>query len=207
MAIRNIVFDVGNVIVPWDPVGIETRAFGSDRVCADGYVAPFRDNEIWLSVNRGELTLAEAKQHYIALCGLTADDVDCLYEELFASFPLMHETRALMDELQATGYRLFAITDNVHEIVAHLKAIHDFWPMFEVAAVSAEIGVLKPDPRIFRWLLDTAGLTARECLFFDDVARNVDGAAAVGMAGRVFTDAATARRDLGALGVNVARAA
>ncbi len=206
MPIRNIVFDVGNVLVPWDPAGIEARALGVERVSATGFVPPFRGNATWLAVNRGELTLTEAKRHYIAHDGLTADDVDKLYEALFDSFPIKADTLALMHELRCAQYRLFAITDNVHEVVAHLKESHDFWALFETAAVSAEIGVLKPDPRIYRWLLDTARIEASECVFLDDVERNVDGAKAVGMEAFVFTDAPMARRDLRSVGVEIAHA-
>ncbi|MEE4199744.1 HAD family hydrolase [Erythrobacter sp.] len=203
MAIRNFVFDVGNVLVPWDPAGIERRAFGEERVAAADYVAPLRGHDTWIAVNRGELTLEEAAQRYIAEDGFARGDIDRLYAELFASFPLIADSAQLLRECRAAGYRTFAITDNVHEIVAHLKGVHDFWPLFEVAAVSAELGVLKPDPAIYRWLLDTAELTARECVFLDDVARNVEGARAVGMEAFLFTNAAQARRDLAAIGVDL----
>lgn len=207
MAIRNIVFDVGNVLVPWDPAGIEGRALGRARVEADDFVPPLRGNPVWLAVNRGELSLEEAKAVYVAEHGFAPQEIDALWDALYASFPLIADTRAMMDELKAARYRLFAITDNVHEIVAQLKRDYDFFDLFEVAAVSAELGFLKPDPRIYRWLLDTAGIEAGECVFLDDVQRNVDGARAAGMEARLFTNAAKAREDLRALGVSLPEAA
>ncbi|MEM9502151.1 MAG: HAD family phosphatase [Pseudomonadota bacterium] len=207
MAIRNIVFDVGNVIVPWDPVGIEQRAFGEERVASNRYTSPFRGNQIWLAINRGEISLDDARARYVANHDFTPNEIERLYVELMASFPLKIDTLVLMNELKVAGFRLFAITDNVREIVAHLKEAHDFWHLFDHAAVSAEIGVLKPDARIYRWLLNTAGLSAAECVFLDDVQRNVDGAKAVGMAAQLFTDAAQARRDLRSVGVDVAEVA
>ncbi|MDJ0978263.1 MAG: HAD family phosphatase [Erythrobacter sp.] len=206
MPIRNIVFDVGNVLVPWDPTGIETRALGEERMAQDAFVPPLRGNPIWLALNRGELSLGEAKARYIAEQGFAGEEIDRLWEALFASFPLIPETRALMDDLKSTGYRLFAITDNVREIVARLKRDYDFFDHFEVAAVSAELGFLKPDPRIYRWLLGTARIEADESVFLDDVERNVDGAKAVGMEAFVFTTAAKARADLRAMGVTLPEA-
>ncbi|MEM7688640.1 MAG: HAD family phosphatase [Pseudomonadota bacterium] len=203
MPVRNIVFDVGNVLVPWDPAGIEVTAFGQERLEADGFVPPLRGNPTWLAVNRGELSLEEAKAVYVAQQGFAPEEIDALWEALFKAFPLMSDTRAMMDELKTSGYRLFAITDNVHEIVAQLKRDYDFFDQFEVAAVSAELGVLKPDPRIYQWLLDTAKFEATECVFLDDVQRNVDGAKAVGMEACLFTTAAKAREDLRALGVSL----
>ena len=203
MAIRNVVFDVGNVLVPWDPAGIEATGLGKARVEADGFVPPLRGNPVWLAVNRGELSLDEAKAVYVAEQGFTPQEIDALWEALFAAFPLITDTRVMMDELKAAGYRLFAITDNVHEIVAQLKRDYDFFDLFEVAAVSAELGFLKPDPRIYRWLLETGGIEAGESVFLDDVERNVEGAKAVGMGACVFTTAAKAREDLRALGVSI----
>ena len=203
MPIRNVVFDVGNVLVPWDPAGIETRAFGKERVEAEGFVPPLRGHPIWLAVNRGELSLDQAKPRYVADHGFAPADIDALWEALYASFPLIEDTRVMMGELKAAGYRLFGITDNVNEIVAQLKRDYDFFDLFEVAAVSAELGYLKPDPRIYRWLLDTASIEAGESVFLDDVQRNVDGAKAVGMEALVFTTATKAREDLRALGVRL----
>nr|WP_282099687.1 HAD family phosphatase [Qipengyuania qiaonensis] len=161
-------------------------------------------NPLWLALNRGEYTLAQARAIYIAEHGFSEDEVDRLFESLFASFVLIDGTVELMHELRGLGARLFAITDNVHEIVAHLQREHDFWPLFEQAAVSAELGVLKPDPRMYRHVLELGAIDPTETLFFDDVARNVAGAEAVGMHARVFTDAAKARVDLRELGVDIA---
>lgn len=201
MPIRNVVFDVGNVLVPWDPAGIERKAFGEPRLEAEGFVPPLRGNPVWLAVNRGELSLAEAKAQYVVQQGFAPEEIDALWEALYAAFPLITDTRVMMDELKAGGYRLFAITDNVHEVVAQLKRDYDFFDMFEAAAVSAELGFLKPDPRIYRWLLEVGGIEAGESVFLDDVQRNVDGARAIGMEACLFTDAAKAREDLRALGL------
>ena len=203
MPIKNVVFDVGNVLVPWDPAGIEAAGLGKARVEAEGFVPPLRGNPVWLAVNRGELSLDQAKAVYVESQGFAPEEIDALWEALYAAFPLMTDTRELMDELKAAGYRLFAITDNVHEIVAQLKRDYDFFDMFEAAAVSAELGFLKPDPRIYRWLLETGGIEAGQSVFLDDVQRNVDGAKAVGMEACLFTNAAKARKDLGALGVKL----
>jgi HAD superfamily hydrolase (TIGR01509 family) len=69
--------------------------------------------------------------------------------------------------------------------------------------VSAELGVLKPDKRMFLHVIEAGSLQPQECVFFDDVAANVAGAEAVGMHGRLFTDALRARTDLLELGVAV----
>ena len=113
-----------------------------------------------------------------------------------ASFDL-----ASLNAQDALSYRLFALTDNVHEIVAHLQDTHQFWPLFEGATVSAEVGLLKPDPLIYRHLLDTHGLEADETVFLDDIPRNVAGAKDAGIHAFLFTTAEQAEADLASLGV------
>ncbi|WFL78445.1 HAD family phosphatase [Altererythrobacter arenosus] len=201
MPIRNIVFDIGNVVVPWDPHAIVRDALGDERVDQPGFRSPFARSETWIAVNRGEHSLEEAKPLFIERHGLADDEVDRLYQALFDSMVLLEGTVPLMRDLAAAGHRLFALTDNVREIVAHLRRRYDFWDLFEHAAVSAEIGVLKPDPRIYQHLIDAGSLDPQETLFFDDLPRNVAGAEAVGMIGRVFTTAQAARCDLAQLDV------
>ena len=186
--------------------GIERTALGEARVEAEGFVPPLRGNPIWLAVNRGELSLAEAKSAYVSEQSFAPNEIDALWEALYASFPLITDTRVMMDELKSAGYRLFSITDNVHEIVSQLRRDYDFFDQFEAVAVSAELGFLKPDPRIYNWLLETGGIEAHESVFLDDVQRNVDGAKAVGMQACLFTTAAKAREDLRALGVRLPEA-
>ena len=208
MTIRNVVFDIGNVLVRWDPVGIVEMAFslaGEEAVARRE--ALFGDIDIWRALNRGELTIVEAKRAYVADGHLSEEEAERLFDAIRASLTLLEDTPPLMERLAAAGYRLFALTDNVREIVADLSERHDWWALFEGATVSAEVGCLKPDPRIYRHLLESHGLAPDETVFLDDLPRNVEGARAAGMHAFVFTDAKQAERDLRSLGVEPAEAA
>ena len=200
--IRNIVFDIGNVVVRWDPTLIIERTFEQPDQTERIRDAIF-GHPIWFSLNRGEVTEPEAKQAYANALGLADDVLEKLFFHIKDSQSLRDDTIALMSSLQAQDYRLFALTDNVHEIVQYLKETYPFWTMFEHATVSADVGTLKPSAEIFHHLLSTNELAAEETLFFDDVPKNVAGAKQVGMNAFVFDDAATAIRDLRSLGVSV----
>jgi putative hydrolase of the HAD superfamily len=93
------------------------------------------------------------------------------------------------------------LTDNVHEIVAYHKSRNTFWELFEGCVVSAEIGLLKPNPEIFRHLLRTYDLTAAETVFLDDVQVNIDGARSIGIEAKLFTTPERCEQDLRALGL------
>ncbi len=198
--IRNVIFDIGNVIVRWDPVHIITQCFGAARATPEIVGAVFGP-DIWHPLNRGTLTGAEARAAYCAALGLSALEADTLFAEINASLTPVEGTRALMDRLAAAGYRLFALSDNVHELVTHLKTTQDFWPLFEGAIISAEVGLLKPDPAIYETLLQTFDLNAGECVFLDDVPANVAGAQSAGLHAFQFATSARADADLQALGL------
>ena len=204
MTIRNVVFDIGNVLVRWDSLGIVEATFGlkGEEAKARRH-ALFGETDIWRALNRGEHTEAGAKTAYVEAGLLTADEADAMFAALYDSLHLLVDTPPLMERLVKAGYRLFALTDNVHEIVAHLADTHEWWAMFEAVTNSAAIGCLKPDPRMYRHLLDTNGLVPEETVFLDDMPGNVAGAHAAGMHAFVFTDAAQAERDLRSLGVEL----
>jgi putative hydrolase of the HAD superfamily len=198
--IRNVVFDIGNVIVRWDPSLIATRTFGPERA-TPGLVGAIFGPETWLPLNRGELTGVQAKQAYQDRLGFTSAETEQLFYYINDSLDLFTDTVALMERLQNAGFRIFALSDNVHEIVHYLKQRYDFWRFFEGAVVSAEIGLLKPSKAIFSHLLETHDLRAEDCVFLDDVLANVAGAQAVGMYALQFSDAARAEQELKALGL------
>lgn len=201
--IKNVVFDVGNVMVRWSPPEIVYRCFAlapESDANLERAQALFRC-ETWRRLNLGQLTQAEAELTFQADLGLTADETRDVFFHVMDHQEMIEGTLEIARRLRQAGYRVFALTDNVHEIVAHLKSRHRFWDVFEGAVVSAEIGLMKPDAAIFRHLLQTFGLQPSETVFFDDVQGNIDGARAVGIEARLFTTADKCEQDLRELGL------
>jgi putative hydrolase of the HAD superfamily len=200
--IRNIVFDLGNVVVRWSPELICQRAFGTAAATPERVAAIFGD-PVWKALNRGEMTAAAAISHYAEALRLTSAEADALLYHITDTQELVPGTLELIETLSAQGFRLFALTDNVHEIVRYLRERFTFWSHFEGVVISAEVGCLKPDPAIFRHLLDTYALVPAETLFLDDMQPNVEGARQVGIKAVKFVGAARAKDDLRAFGLPV----
>jgi putative hydrolase of the HAD superfamily len=200
--IRNVVFDIGNVFVRWSPPEVIRRSFGHAPDSAENRErAALLRSPLWLRLNRGEVTQAEAELAYQAEHGLTQQQAADLLFHAIHHQELIEGTEGIARRLKVAGYRVFALTDNVREIVAHLKTRFQFWDVFDGAVVSAEIGMLKPHEGIFRHLVDTFGLEPSETVFLDDVQNNIDGARRVGLQARLFTTAAQCEQDLRALGL------
>ena len=201
--IRNVVFDVGNVMVRWAPAEIIHRCFDLAPETDENLQraeAIFR-SPIWRQLNLGRLNTTEAALAYQSGLGLTREETEKLFFHVTDHQHVIEGTVAIVRRLKAAGLRVLALTDNVHEIVAYHKTRNSFWVLFEGAVVSAEIGLMKPDPAIFRHLLDAYALTAAETLFFDDFQVNVDGARAVGIEARLFTTPERCEQDLRELAV------
>jgi putative hydrolase of the HAD superfamily len=76
---------------------------------------------------------------------------------------------------------------------------HLFPEMFDAVVISAEVGMRKPEERIFRHAADLLGVALAECVFIDDIKANVVAAEALGMTGLVHTEAAGTAARLGEL--------
>jgi putative hydrolase of the HAD superfamily len=200
--IRNIVFDIGNVVVRWSPEAICEAAYGKEAATPEVVASVFGD-PLWIALNQGKVSVPDAMAQYAAKLGWADEFRDSFFGHLTESLIEVPGTIAMMHGLKADGYRLFALTDNVHEIMAYLRERYDFWALFEGVVNSAELGTIKPDPAIYHHLLNTHDLVPGETLFLDDLAKNVAGAQAVGIHAIQFATCAAAQVEMRAMGVQV----
>ena len=198
--IKNIVFDIGNVVVRWSPEEIIRLTFG-DCASAEEKAKSVFQSDIWLNLNKGLLSENDAKTQYRDVLGFTELECERLFYYVKQTQILIYGSVELIRRCKSAGYRVFALTDNVHEIVSHLKATYTFWDLFEGAIVSAEVGLLKPQVEIYESLLYQYGLEASETVFIDDMPYNVAGAESVGMNAILFKNAYQCAQALKALGV------
>lgn len=191
---KTIVFDIGNVLVRWDPVPAFRPELGSDAAVKDFLARTdfFARN---LRADRGE--------RFGALAQEIADPDDRM---LFATYAMrfactvqhaIEETWVLLDRLRRRGHAIHAITNWSAEtwpigLTAHPR-LHE---AFGVTIVSGRERMTKPDPDIFHLLCTRAGVAPQDCTFIDDSAANVAGARATGMDAIHFTTAETLAADL-----------
>ena len=182
---KAVVFDIGNVLVNWDP----HLAFLPDL----GDMAATRD-----FIRRTDFFArnlrADGGETFAALAAELDDPADAAllarYPTLYApSIPsLIDGTWALMDRLRARGLQIHAITNWSAETWPEGLKVHPrLGKVFDALVVSGQEGIIKPDARIFHLLCDRAEVSPEACIFIDDGLHNVEGAHAVGMDGIHFT--------------------
>jgi HAD superfamily hydrolase (TIGR01509 family) len=183
---KAVVFDIGNVLVRWDPHLAFLPVLGDMAATRE-----FIQRTDFFTRN----LRADGGETFAALAAELDDPADAA---LFARYPALYApsipslidgTWALMDRLRARGLHIHAITNwSAETWPVGVATYPQLGTAFGVTIVSGQERVLKPDPRIFALLCDRAGLGASDCLFIDDSAANVAGARAYGMDAVHFTD-------------------
>lgn len=198
-----VVFDLGNVLIAWDPVEAIALAVGRERATA--FVAdPDFDFADWNRLNDAGRTLDEAEQVALASHPHYAEEVVAYRAHFRASLVGRIEgTVEILRELHAADVPLFALTNWSADLFPVALELFDFLELFEDIVVSGVEGVAKPDPEIFVVLAERlshrAGLG--DCVFVDDNEANVQAAAVAGLDAVHFTGAAQLRDDLIARGL------
>lgn len=192
-----IVFDIGNVLVNWEP-HLAFLADLGDRAAVEAFFARIDFHALNLRADGGESFADLARE--------IADPADAaLLAGYVGRYRLavpqaIEGTWALMDRLRARGHAIHAITNWSAETWPEGVAAHPrLATAFGVIIVSGRERMLKPDPRIFALLCARAEVSAGDCVFIDDSEKNVGGARVAGMDAIHFTtpaalaDALTAR--------------
>lgn len=199
MVIKNIVFDVGNVLVRWAPHEAIQMVFPEQDPKA--FYQQLRP--IWLDLNLGKLSEREAIKTCVKQLQMPEDKIKLLmhkFKTLQTPIPGIME---LLHELKNIGIDLYSITDNVKEIIEFHATHSNFLHYFKGIVVSADVGVLKPDIEIYRYLINNYKVNPAESVFIDDLLANVEGARTAGMHAFQFIDTNSCRKILVKLGVSL----
>jgi 2-haloacid dehalogenase len=195
------VFDIGQVLLRWDPKGSLARLLGSEDA-AEAFMQEV-DFAGWHSRQDAGRAIAEAVADHSAQYPHHSAVFGAFYERWLDAVPEeVPGTRTIFEGLLAQG-PVYGISNFSRELFDRTVPSYPFLDRFTGLVLSADVGLNKPDPRIYRILCERHGLDARDCIFIDDSERNVAAARAEGMAGIVFTDAAALSAALAALGLEL----
>lgn len=186
--INNIIFDLGDVILNIDvPIASKSFADLSGREQSE-IVSIFKENELFRQFETGlmdEPTFRNYVREILNFPDLSDEAIDTAWNSLLLDLP--PERVELLRKL-ATRYRLFLLSNTssihitqVNKILEASTGVKKLEDLFEIVFLSYEMGLMKPDTRIYQDVLDKAGLKAEETLFLDDNADNIRGAAQLGI--------------------------
>ena len=185
---KSIIFDIGGVLVDFDP-----KAYLVDRLCNAEMEEKVYDltfgSEEWQLLDAGKLSRYDGNQRMLE----RARAEGCAFEVQGVLDDWMHILRPrrrmqeLVQKLKAHGYCVYYLS-NIPEDVLDLLMNRDMKGLFDGGVASCEVHINKPDPKIYKALLDKYSLKAEECVFIDDRLENVQAAFALGFAGIQMKD-------------------
>ena len=181
---RAVLFDLGGVLIDWDPRHLYGKVFGPEET--ERFLAEVCTGEWNLELDAGR-PWAEAIAEKQAAWPRYAQAIGWWHtrwvEMLNGPIP---GTVAILDELRGRGVPLYALTNWSAETFPYARQRFAFLDWFQDIVVSGEVGLVKPDPAIYRLVLHRCGLEPGNTVFIDDSPRNVAGAAALGLDAILF---------------------
>ena len=180
---KNIVFDLGGVILNG---GHDYSVQKGEEASSDLRCIKVCGSTTWKNWHRGRLT----KEALIKRLAQSFDQkaVEQLVAEAISpDRTWINESIDIIKRLKKSGYRVYLLSNLSREAHDVYLKLNDIFSQFDDMMFSFEVGYVKPDPKIYRLLLKTYGLTASETLFIDDKKVNIDAAQRVGINGIVYT--------------------
>ena len=179
--ITTIVWDLGNVLIKWDPKHLFRKIFDTEEkvdwflseVCTLDWNEQQDAGRTWAE---GTYILGQQFPGYQKEINAYAER----WEETLVG-PIDESVSLLKKLKEANTHRIYALTNWSAETFPIALERYDFLQLFEGIVVSGVEKLKKPDPKIYQLLLERYQIAPQEALFIDDSARNIAGARAVGM--------------------------
>ena len=200
MPVKAVVFDLGGVLIDWDPRYLYRKLL-DDEAAVEEFLATVCTPEWNAEQDRGrpfaEGVAELVERHPAHAAAITA------YHERWAEMlgGAVDGTVEVLAELRAAGVPVYALTNWSAETFGIARERFEFLEWFDGVLVSGEERMIKPDPAIFRLLLDRFGLDPEATFYVDDSPANVAAAERLGFDAVRFTGAARLRRDLAGRGL------
>ena len=178
--IKNVVFDMGNVLLEWNPEKIIARFVDEPERIQKLKEAVF-EQELWSKLDSGEVNEDDVREKAKTILPEEYhEDIDEILDNWFYCLPVISETSTLVKYLHAKGYGVYLLSNANNKFREVKRDLHCLKYMDGYLA-SYEVGCVKPNPEIYQMFFEKFGLVPEECLFIDDLRANCDGAERAGM--------------------------
>ena len=200
--IQNVIFDIGNVLTDF-----RWRDFLRDKGFDDAMIERIAKvsvkSPLWNQYDRGDWTTEEIMQAFVDGDPSIERELHIAYDDVHGMVTIRDYAVEWVRALKAKGCRVFYLSNFAQKAEEDCSDALAFIPYMDGGILSWKERMIKPEPEIYRLLLERYGLNARECVFIDDLPENVESAINQGMQGIVFESKEQADTELRALGVEI----
>ena len=184
--IRNMVFDIGNVLMDFRWKEYMRSLFGEDETLIQTINQGIWHNGCWAAMDKGEMDGAATLRSAVAFAPQYEKEIKLTLDSVAHAFHKFKYSIPWIQELKRMGLNVYYLSNYSAFSVAANPDVLNFIPYMDGGVFSFEVKAVKPEPEIYRCLCEKFGLKPEECLFTDDVPANVKGAQACGFQGIVF---------------------
>lgn len=178
--IKNVVFDVGRVLLRYCPIKyMEDLGYSHEEI--EDLIELVFSSETWLELDRGSLTQREAIEYFISKRPHLKDKIEYVMENWKDHLTAIEDNTSILMDLKGRGYNLYIISNFHKDAFEYLRNKFDFFECFQDIIISADVKLLKPEEEIYLYLINKHGLVPEECVFVDDMEMNINSAKNVGM--------------------------
>ena len=179
--IRNLVFDLGNVLIEWNSEKILTF-FEPEKERRQLLRRAIFESGVWHQTDKGELSLKEACDEVLVQLD---DSYHPAVQNIFYNwYEIVEVYSGLQEQIllwAEQGYRIYILSTTCEIFYRIEKAgLLPIYPLLSGYILSSEVGVVKPEPEIYQKLLKKYGIEPTESVFIDDIQANLDTAAELG---------------------------
>lgn len=200
--IKTVIFDIGNVLTDfaWEPF---FRSFGFSEDIFDRIVKATVKSPVWTELDRGVWTTEEIINGFVANDPELEPEMRQMLEDVSPIVTKRDYAIPWIRHLKANGYQVLYLSNFGELPRAHCTEALDFIPYTDGGILSYEVKVIKPDPAIYKLLIEKYQLKPEECVFVDDLLENVEAARKLGMYGVQAVTHEKAMEGLEELGIPV----
>ncbi|MFT4663130.1 MAG: 2-haloacid dehalogenase [Polaribacter sp.] len=199
--INTVIFDLGNVLINWDPNHLYKKIFSADEE-REHFLNNICTSDWNVQQDAGR-TLQEATEILVAQHPNYKNEIEAFYgrwTEMIGG--AIQETVAILKQLKTENkVHLYALTNWSNETFPYAIENFEFLQLFEGILVSGDEKLIKPDTRIYELMMQRYNISPTEAVFIDDSEKNIVGAKAIGLHGLHFTESEKLRKELEELGL------
>lgn len=200
--IRNIIFDIGNVLTDfrWKDF-LEEKGFTGEkleRIARASVLSP-----VWPELDRGVWTEKQVMEGFVRNDPEMEEEFHRAYDDMSGIVVMRDYAIEWVRDLKAKGLKVYYLSNFSEKIERECRDGLAFLPEMDGGILSHRDKLIKPDPAIYELLLERFGLKAEECVFLDDTPVNIEAGRKLGIRGIVFQSREQAVRELREMGLEV----
>ena len=183
--INTFIFDMGNVLIDYNPFRIMEEIVG-DWEAIPEIMAATVFSPLWIELDKGAVSQEDAVKTMVRQAPQHQEKIQAVMErwdETLLPIPGMLE---LVSQLKAQGYGLHLLSNASLRFYQYQNRF-PVMKMMDSVHISASMRLIKPDPKIYQRVMEEQGLQPEACLFIDDLKDNIQGAQACGIHGYQFS--------------------